>query len=73
MKKTDTIVKYNKMTIKSLLAEEDVLKMKLNSLRFSVNFGKTKNIHKIKEMKRNLARLKTILSEKLLSNNNEKI
>ncbi|PIP51649.1 50S ribosomal protein L29 [Candidatus Berkelbacteria bacterium CG_4_8_14_3_um_filter_33_6] len=72
MKKTDILVKYHKMAIKSLLAEEDVLKMKLNSLRFSVNFGKTKNIHKINETKKNLARLKTILSKKLLSKIDEK-
>ena len=60
MKKTDILVKYHKMAIKSLLAEEDVLKMKLNSLRFSVNFGKTKNIHKINETKKNYSFKKTI-------------
>lgn len=72
MKKTDNLIKFNKMSIKSLLQEEDVLKAKINNLRFSVDFGKTKNIHKIGESRKDLARIKTIISEKLLNKNNEK-
>ncbi len=72
MKNTDTLIKFNKMSIKSLLHEEEVLKTKINNLRFSVDFGKTKNIHKINENRKDLARVKTIISEKLLITNNEK-
>lgn len=71
MKKTDIVIKFNKMSIKSLLQEEDALKIKINNLRFSVDFGKTKNIHKISENRKDLARIKTIISEKLLNKNNE--
>jgi ribosomal protein L29 len=38
---------------------------KLNNLQFSLSAGKVKNIKEIKNRKKNIAKIKTILKEKL--------
>ena len=59
------------MSITNLLKEESDLKTKINNLRFSIDFGKTKSIHLLKNEKKSLARVKTVMNEKILKLKNE--
>lgn len=43
---------------------------KLQQLRFELTTGKVKNIREIREIKKNIARIKTLLNKKIWQKNN---
>ena len=60
MKKT----KQKKLTKTEIIREVDKLKKDLFNLRFQKNNGQLKNPAKFKELRKNVARLKTLLKGK---------
>ncbi len=72
MKKTEQIKEYLRLPDKELnnLLEEN--KEKLEQLRFNLAAGKGKNVAEIRKRRKNIARLKTIISERLLNNKEPK-
>ena len=55
----------------SNLNEEEELRKELLNLRISLSSGQLKETHKIKEIKRSIAQLKTIQKETLKEQNND--
>jgi len=55
----------------SNLNEEEELRKELLNLRISLSSGQLKETHKIKEIKRSIAQLKTIQKETLKEENND--
>ena len=55
----------------SNLNEEEELRKELLNLKISLSSGQLKEIHKIKEIKRSIAQLKTIQKETLKEQNND--
>ena len=53
-----------KMDIKKLTEELAKMQKKLFKHRFEVENGQSKNIHKIKNHKKQIARIKTIINQK---------
>ena len=51
--------------------EEEELRKELLNLKISLSSGQLKEIHKIKEIKRSIAQLKTIQKETLKEQNND--
>ncbi len=59
--------KKKKEELESLLKE---YKEKLAKLKFDLSLGKLKNVREIRETKKDIARILTILKEKLCQKNN---
>ena len=55
----------------SNLNEEEELRKELLNLKISLSSGQLKETHKIKEIKRSIAQLKTIQNETLKEQNND--
>jgi large subunit ribosomal protein L29 len=54
-----------KKTIKELRKMEMDLREQLRELKFALASGKVKNVRKIREIKRDIARILTVIREKL--------
>ena len=52
------------MSVDELLTQEKELKQELFNLKFQHSLGQLENTAKIRDMKRTIARIKTILTEK---------
>ena len=55
----------------SILDEEQKLRKDLMDLKISLSSGQLKEIHKIKEIRKSIAQLKTVVNEKILEKKNE--
>jgi len=55
---------YKELTIEELVAEESKLKGELFNLNFQNKVGQLKDTSRIRIVKRNIARIKTIIHEK---------
>lgn len=64
MKKKDKIKDFKKMEQKELLQVLAKNREKLLKFRFDLTSGKLKNIKEIKETKKDIARILTVLKEK---------
>ena len=53
------------------LNEEEVLRKELLDLKISLSSGQLKEIHKIKEIKKSIAQLKTVQREAVKKGNND--
>lgn len=60
---------YKELTINELVAEESKLKSELFNLNFQNKVGQLKDTSRIRIVKKNIARIKTIIHEK---NNGDK-
>lgn len=60
---------YKELTIEELVAEESKLKAELFNLNFQNKVGQLKDTSRIRIVKKNIARIKTIIHEK---NNGDK-
>ena len=60
---------YKELTIEELIAEESKLKSELFNLNFQNKVGQLKDTSRIRIVKKNIARIKTIIHEK---NNGDK-
>lgn len=60
---------YKELTINELVAEESKLRSELFNLNFQNKVGQLKDTSRIKIVKKNIARIKTIIHEK---NNGDK-
>ena len=55
----------------SILDEEQKLRKDLMDLKISLSSGQLTEIHKIKEIRKSIAQLKTVMNEKILEKKNE--
>tara|TARA_Y100001949_G_scaffold98469_1_gene82938 strand:- start:365 stop:580 length:216 start_codon:yes stop_codon:yes gene_type:complete len=55
----------------SVLDEEQKLRKDLMDLKISLSSGQLTEIHKIKEIRKSIAQLKTVMNEKILEKKNE--
>ena len=55
---------YRELTIEELVAEEGKLKSELFNLNFQNKVGQLKDTSRIRIVKKNIARIKTIIQEK---------
>ena len=55
----------------SVLDEEQKLRKDLMDLKISLSSGQLKEIHKIKEIRKSIAQLKTVMNEKIIEKKNE--
>ena len=58
---------YKDLSIKELTAEESKLRSELFNLNFQNRVGQLQNTSAIKEVKKNIARVKTILQQKKMA------
>jgi len=58
---------YKDLSIKELTAEESKLRSELFNLNFQNKVGQLQNTSAIREVKKNIARVKTILTQKKLA------
>ncbi|TSC93915.1 MAG: hypothetical protein CEN91_84 [Candidatus Berkelbacteria bacterium Licking1014_85] len=66
MKTAEELKKFKQHTVIELLKMIQDIKSDIFKSRFEVNFGKTKNVSRIRKLKKQIARIKTIVNEKLL-------
>ncbi len=64
MKRKEQLKKYRKMSLASLFKAEAKLKRKIFEARTKLSVGKLKNTAQIKNLRKELARVKTIIREK---------
>ncbi len=55
---------YRKLSVEELSAKEGEMKNELNSIRFQHSIRPLENTARLKEMKRDIARLMTVVNEK---------
>lgn len=65
MKIKETLVEIRKKEPKALIKELAELNAKLTDLQFKVSFRRLKNFHEITEVRKRIARVWTILGEKV--------
>jgi len=58
---------YKDLSIKELTAEESKLRSELFNLNFQNKVGQLQNTSAIREVKKNIARVKTVLTQKKLA------
>ena len=58
---------YKDLSMKELTAEESKLRSELFNLTFQNKVGQLQNTSRIREVKKNIARVKTILTQKKLA------
>lgn len=68
--KSNKINEYREMTVENLVAEIKELKKELFKLRFQHAMNGLDNPNRIKEVKRNIAKINTVISERSMSENN---
>ena len=64
MKKTDVLKSVRKMTVEEINAKIAELKEELFNLKFQAAVGNIENPARMNEIKKNIARMKTVLTEK---------
>ena len=64
MKKTDVLKSVRKMTVEEINAKIAELKEELFNLKFQAALGNIENPARMNEIKKNIARMKTVLTEK---------
>lgn len=69
--KSNKLNEYKEMTNENLLEELKELKKELFKLRFQHAMNGLDNPNKIKEVKRNIARINTIMSERKIAESKE--
>ena len=55
---------YKEMTLEELVAEQSKLKQELFNITFQNSVGQLKDTSSIRTVKKNIARVKTVISEK---------
>ncbi len=68
--KSNKINEYREMTVENLKVEIKELKKELFKLRFQHAMNGLDNPNRIKEVKRNIAKINTVISERSMSENN---
>ena len=66
--KTKEFQKLRELTVEQLQAREQELKAELFNLRFQQAIGQLANPMRIKECKRDIARVKTVLNARIAAN-----
>ena len=64
MKKTDVLKSVRKMTVEEINAKIAELKEELFNLKFQAALGNIENPARMNEIKKNIARMKTVITEK---------
>ena len=64
MKKTEVLKSVRKMTVEEINAKIAELKEELFNLKFQAALGNLENPARMNEIKKNIARMKTVLTEK---------
>ena len=64
MKKTEVLKSVRKMTVEEINAKIAELKEELFNLKFQAALGNIENPARMNEIKKNIARMKTVLTEK---------
>ncbi|OGD65458.1 50S ribosomal protein L29 [Candidatus Berkelbacteria bacterium RIFCSPHIGHO2_12_FULL_36_9] len=72
MKKIEELKEFRAKNIKTLTIELDKQYKKLRELRFGTEFRKTKDIKSIYKTRKDIARIWTIISEKMHEEENDK-
>ncbi len=67
-----TIKELRKLELKKLIEELKKHQSELFKVKFAVNNGQSKNTHKIREYKKQIAKIKTIITQ-ISENNNENL
>lgn len=65
MKKMVQLKEFREKDIKTLLKESFELKKKLHELRFKTVFRNLKNVSEIRDIRKKIARVNTVINEKL--------
>ncbi|MEG0072996.1 MAG: 50S ribosomal protein L29 [Clostridia bacterium] len=68
--KNNKLTEYKEMTVENLNVELRELKKELFKLRFQHAMNGLDNPNRIKDVKRNISRINTIISEKNMNENN---
>ncbi|AZI18977.1 50S ribosomal protein L29 [Limosilactobacillus fermentum] len=68
MKTKDYVQELNGLTTEQLLNREKELKEQLFNLRFQLATGQLENIASLKTVRKNIARVKTVLRQQELNN-----
>ena len=58
---------YSELSVQELVAEESKLRSELFNLTFQNKVGQLQNTSAIREVKKNIARVKTVLTQKKLA------
>ena len=58
---------YNNLSVQELMAEESKLRSELFNLTFQNKVGQLQDTSKIRSVKRNIARVKTVLQQKKMA------
>ena len=66
--KTKEFQKLKELSVEELQAKEKELKEELFNLRFQQAIGQLANPMRVKECKRDIARVKTVITERLAAN-----
>jgi len=66
MKQKEIVEKYKKSDLKNLFKREKELEEKILDLKIKLSLGKLKNTSELKMTKRELARVKTFIRQKVL-------
>lgn len=72
MKTKDYVQELNGLTTEQLLNREKELKEQLFNLRFQLATGQLENTASLKTVRKNIARVKTVLRQQELNNKNTK-
>ena len=72
MKSKDYVQELNGLTTEQLLNREKELKEQLFNLRFQLATGQLENTASLKTVRKNIARVKTVLRQQELNNQNTK-
>ena len=67
MKKTEVLKSVRKMTVEEINAKIAELKEELFNLKFQAALGNIENPARMNEIKKNIARMKTVITEKQAS------
>jgi len=68
MKRKEQIEKYRRSQLADLFKMEKELETKIADLKIKLSVGKLKNVAELKNRKRELARIKTLIREKVAAN-----
>lgn len=63
-KRKDKLKDYRKMNKKEIMKELEEKKEDLRAKKFNLSSGKVKNVKEVEEIKKDIARIKTIINEK---------
>lgn len=65
MKKTEQVKKIKSQKIETLISSANKLRNDLVKLQMEVSFGKSKNVSKINDIKKEIARINTVINENI--------